>query len=45
MRLVGAGLFVFSGVLLTVALVGSQKAFDRAPSWLIGSGISLVCWP
>jgi hypothetical protein len=42
MRLVGAGLFVFSGVLLTVALVGSQKAFDRAPSWLIGSGISLV---
>jgi len=42
MRVVGAGLFVFSGVLLMVALVGSQKALDRAPSWLIGLGISVV---
>src|SRR5262249_61665375 len=42
MRVVGAGLFVFSGVLLMVALVGSQKALDQAPSWLIGLGISLV---
>jgi len=42
MRIIGAGLFVFAGVFLMVALVGSQKALDRAPSWLIGLGISLV---
>lgn len=42
MRVIGAGLFVFSGVLLMVALVGSQKALNWAPSWLIGLGISFV---
>jgi hypothetical protein len=42
MRVIGAGLFVFVGVLLMAALVGSQKALNWAPSWLIGLGISLV---
>ena len=38
MRLIGAGLFVFFGMLLMVVLLGNQKA----PSWLVGSGIAAV---
>src|SRR6267142_84438 len=38
MRLIGAGLFVFAGMLLMVVLLGSQKA----PSWLVGFGIAIV---
>jgi hypothetical protein len=38
MRLVGAGLFVFAGMLLLVVLLGNQKA----PSWLVGFGIAIV---
>jgi hypothetical protein len=38
MRLIGAGLFVFAGMLLLVVLLGNQKA----PSWLVGSGIAIV---
>jgi len=30
MRLVGAGLFVFAGMLLLIGLLASQKAFDRS---------------
>ena len=41
MRVVGAGLFVFGSVLLLVGFLGSQKVFDRAPSWLVGSGVAL----
>ena len=40
MRLIGAGLFVFVGLLVMVALLGSQNAFDRAPGWLVSSGIA-----
>jgi hypothetical protein len=39
-RLIGAGLFVFVGLLVMVALLGSQNAFDRAPGWLVSSGIA-----
>jgi len=42
MRLLGAGLFVFAGLLLVVGLLGSQKGFDRAPAWLIGSGMAVL---
>lgn len=42
MRLVGAGLFVFTSVLLLVGVLGSQKVFDRAPPWVVGSGVALV---
>ena len=38
MRLIGAGLFVFAGMLLLVVLLGSRKA----PSWLVGFGIAIV---
>ena len=41
MRVVGAGLFVSVGMLLLVGLLGSQKVFDRAPAWAVGSGIAL----
>jgi len=37
-RLIGAGLFVFAGMLLLGVLLGHQKA----PSWLVGSGIAIV---
>lgn len=40
MRLIGAGLFVFSGLLALVGILESQNVFDRAPSWLAGAGIS-----
>jgi hypothetical protein len=38
MRLIGAGLFVCADMLLLVVLLGNQKA----PSWLVGSGIAIV---
>ena len=38
MRVIGAGLFVFFGMLLLVVFLGNQ----RAPSWLVGSGIAAV---
>jgi len=38
MRLIGAGLFVFTGMLVLVVLLGNQKA----PSWLVGSAIAAV---
>jgi hypothetical protein len=40
MRLVGAGIFVYASVLLLVAALGSQNAFGRARSWLVGLGIA-----
>jgi hypothetical protein len=40
-RVIGAGLFVFASVLLLVGFLGSQKVFDRAPSWVIGAGLAL----
>ena len=40
MRLIGAGIFVYTTVLLLVAALGSQNAFDRAPPWLVGLGIA-----
>jgi len=42
MRLIGAGLFVFAGMLLLIGLLASQKAFDQAPAWLIGSAIAVL---
>jgi hypothetical protein len=36
------GLFVFAGTFLLFGLLASQKAFDKAPVWLIGFGISFV---
>ena len=41
MRLVGAGLFVFTSMLLLVGLLSSQKVFDQAPSWVVGTGIAV----
>ena len=41
MRVIGAGLFVFTSLLLLVGFLGSQKVFDRAPSWMVGSGMVL----
>ena len=41
MRLIGAGLFVFASMLAAVAGLGSLGLFDRAPTWLIGSGMSV----
>jgi len=41
MRLIGAGLFVFASMLAAVAGLGSLGLFDRAPAWLIGSGMSV----
>lgn len=36
MRVVGAGCFVFGGLLGLVALAGATGAFDRGPRWLVG---------
>ena len=41
MRLVGAGILVYATMLLLVAALGSQSAFDRAPSSLVGLGIAV----
>jgi hypothetical protein len=41
MRLIGAGLFVFASMLAAVAGLGSLGLFDRAPAWLVGSGMSI----
>jgi hypothetical protein len=41
-RVVAAGLFVFGGMLVAVALLGSLELVDRAPSWLVGPAIVLV---
>jgi hypothetical protein len=41
MRVIGAGLFVFTSMLLLVAFLGSLNVFDRAPSWVVGAGTAL----
>ena len=41
MRLIGAGLFVFAGMLLLVGVLSSQKVFDHAPSWVVGAGMAV----
>jgi hypothetical protein len=41
MRVIVAGLFVFTSVILLVGFLGSQKVFDRVPSFVVGSGIAL----
>lgn len=42
MRVIAAGLFVFSGLLAAVAILGSQNIFDRAPTWVIAPGLVLL---
>jgi hypothetical protein len=37
MRLIGAGLFVFAGLLASVAGIGALDIFDRAPPWVGGT--------
>jgi hypothetical protein len=42
MRLIGAGLFVFAGLLAAVAVLGSLGILDRAPVWLVALGLVIV---
>lgn len=41
MRVIGAGLFVFTSVLALVAILGSHGGMDRVPSWVMGPAIAL----
>jgi hypothetical protein len=41
MRLVAAGCFVFVGLLIMVNILGSLDLMERAPSWVVGSGLAI----
>jgi hypothetical protein len=40
LRLIGAGVFVFVGLLLMVGVVGSLDGFNRAPGWFVSTGMA-----
>src|SRR5215831_9448645 len=42
MRLIAAGVFVFGGLLLAAAILGSFRVFEHAPGWLIGSTMAIL---
>jgi hypothetical protein len=41
-RVIAAGLFVFLGLLVAVALLGNMGVLDRAPEWLVASSMALL---
>lgn len=42
MRVIGAGLFVFVGLLGLATLLGALRIFDHSPPWVAGLGLSIA---